>query len=130
MVLKSHFILEVEWERILSCYFGFFVCFFEAGFCYESLAGLRFTDTCLPLPPKCWDSKRVSPCLAALCLSPSPVLHAHHRSQTTHTDGLSWPLLPRCASPVVAVLKRLGLDCLCFAVCEEREDSSIVCVSV
>lgn len=57
------------------------------------------------------------PCLATLgFLSPSPVLRSHHRSQIAHTDGLSWPLLPRCASPVVAVLKRLGLDCLCFAV--------------
>lgn len=98
----------VEWERILSCYFGFlFVSLFETMFYYESLAGLRFTDICLPLSPNCWDSKRVPPCLATLgFLSPSPVLHAHHRSQTTHTDSLSWPPIPRCASPVCRLWRK------------------------
>lgn len=67
-------------------------------------------------PPKCWDSKCVPPCLATLgFLSPSPVLHSHHRSQTTHTNGLSWPLLPKvclsgcCSSQTFG--SRLSLLC-------------------
>lgn len=47
---------------------------FEIGSYYASLAGLRLTEICLPLLPKHWDSRRVSPCPATLgFLSPSPV---------------------------------------------------------
>lgn len=94
----------------------FVVSLFETMFYYESLADLRFTDICLPLSPKCWDSKRVPPCLATLgFLSPSPVLHAHHRSQTPIQMAFLGHLFPGVPLLFAVCGGRRGqLHCMCF----------------